>query len=153
MIDGRPPQIEYHRSMSRLRRHFERLVEPAGIQIDGDRPWDVRVHDERLFQRVLSHGTLGLGEAYMDGWWDCDAIDQMVRRAHDSEIARRLASPTTLLRVAEAKLRNLQRGERAYEVGRRHYDVGNDLYRAMLDPLMMYSCAYWHSDPCLRRGC
>ena len=113
--------------MSRLRRHFEQLVRPADIRIDGDRPWDVRVHDERLYQRVLAHGTLGLGEAYMDGWWECEAIDQMVERAHRSEIARRLASPTTLLRVAEAKLRNLQRGDRAYEVGRRHYDIGNDL--------------------------
>ena len=129
--------------MSRLRRHFEQLVRPADIRIDGDRPWDVRVHDERLYQRVLAHGTLGLGEAYMDGWWDCEAIDQMVERAHRSEIARRLASPTTLLRVAEAKLRNLQRGERAYEVGRRHYDIGNELYRHMLDPRMIYSCAYW----------
>ena len=129
--------------MSRLRRHFERLIEPADIRIDGDRPWDVRVHDDRLFQRVLATGTLGLGESYMDGWWDCDAIDQMVHRAHGADIASRLVSPTTLLRVAEAKIRNLQRGERSYEVGRRHYDIGNDLYRAMLDPRMIYSCAYW----------
>ena len=129
--------------MSRLRRHFEQIVRPSDIRIDGDRPWDVRVHDDRLFQRVLAHGTLGLGEAYMDGWWDCDAIDQMVDRAHRSEIARRLVSPTTLLRVVEARLRNLQRGDRAYEIGRRHYDIGNDLYRCMLDPRMMYSCAYW----------
>lgn len=133
----------YIPAMSRLRGHFERMIEPADIRIDGDRPWDVRVHDDRLYQRVLAHGTLGLGEAYMDGWWDCDAIDQMIDRAHRSEIARRLQSPTTLLRVAEARVRNLQRGERAYEVGRRHYDVGNDLYRAMLGPLMIYSCGYW----------
>jgi cyclopropane-fatty-acyl-phospholipid synthase len=131
--------------MSRLRRHFERIVEPADIRLDGDRPWDVRVIDDRLFQRVLSHGTLGLGEAYMDGWWECDAIDQMVDRAHRSQIARRLVSPITVLRVAEAKVRNLQRGERAYEVGRRHYDIGNDLYAAMLDPTMMYSCGYWRA--------
>ena len=129
--------------MSRLQRHFERLIEPADIRIDGDRPWDVRVHDDRLYQRVLTSGTLGLGEAYMDGWWDCDAIDQMVDRAHRSQIADRLASPTTLLRVAEAKLLNLQRGKRAFEVGERHYDIGNDLYTRMLDRRMMYSCAYW----------
>lgn len=129
--------------MGRLRGHFERLVEPADIRIDGDRPWDVRVHDDRLYQRVLASGTLGLGEAYMDGWWDCDAIDQMVHRAHQSQIAKRLVSPTTLLRVAEARIRNLQRGERSYEVARRHYDIGNDLYGLMLDPLMMYSCGYW----------
>ena len=131
--------------MARLRRHFERLIEPADIRLGGDRPWDVRVHDERLFQRVLTSGTLGLGEAYMDGWWDCDAIDQMVDRAHRSQIADRLVSPTTLLRVAGAKLLNLQRGKRAFDVGERHYDIGNDLYRLMLDKRMMYSCAYWRN--------
>jgi cyclopropane-fatty-acyl-phospholipid synthase len=129
--------------MSRLRRHFERIITPADIRLNGDRPWDVHVHDDRLFQRVLAHGTLGLGEAYMDGWWDCEALDQMIERAHRSEIAKRLATPTTLLRVAEARLRNLQAGERAFEIGQRHYDIGNDLYARMLDPRMIYSCAYW----------
>ncbi len=134
--------------MSQLRRHFERLIEPADILIGGDRAWDVRVHDERLYQRVLAQGTLGLGEAYMDGWWDCDAIDQMVERAHRSQIARRLSAPTTLLRVAEAKLRNLQAGRRAFDVGERHYDIGNDLYERMLGRRTIYSCAYWSgSDP------
>ncbi|HEY5664990.1 MAG TPA: cyclopropane fatty acyl phospholipid synthase [Ilumatobacter sp.] len=129
--------------MSRLRAHFERLIEPADIRLGGDRPWDVRVHDDRLFQRVLTAGTLGLGEAYMDGWWDCDAIDQMIDRAHRSEIARRLVSPATLVRVAEARIRNLQAGRRAFEVGERHYDIGNDLYARMLGTPMVYSCAYW----------
>ncbi len=68
--------------MSKLmRRAAERLAADADIRIDGDRPWDVQVHDERLFRRVLTTGTLGLGEAYMDGWWDCEAIDQMVYRS------------------------------------------------------------------------
>ena len=50
----------------------------AGIDIDinGTRPWDVQVHDERLYSRVLLRGSVGLGEAYMDGWWDCEALDQ-----------------------------------------------------------------------------
>jgi cyclopropane-fatty-acyl-phospholipid synthase len=129
--------------VARLRRHFERLVEPSDIRIDGDRPWDVRVLDDRLFARVLAQGTLGLGEAYMDGWWECDAIDQMVDRAHRSELSKRLTSPVTLLRVAEAKVRDRQARGRAFEVGRRHYDIGNDLYERMLDRRMIYSCAYW----------
>jgi cyclopropane-fatty-acyl-phospholipid synthase len=129
---------------SRLRAHFEKLIAATGIRVDGDRPWDVRVHDQRLFQRVLASGTLGLGEAYMDGWWDCDALDEMVYRAQRSDLPRRLISPATLLRVAEAKLINLQSGRRAFQIGERHYDIGNDLYEAMLDARMVYSCAYWH---------
>jgi cyclopropane-fatty-acyl-phospholipid synthase len=128
---------------SKLRAHFERLAESADIRIDGDRPWDIRVHDERLFQRVLSHGTLGLGEGYMDGWWDCDQLDELVRRAQTSDLPRKLLSPTTVLRVAQAKVMNLQSSRRAFQIGERHYDIGNDLYRRMLDGRMIYSCGYW----------
>lgn len=132
---------------SRLRRYFERLLEPADIRLDGDRPWDVQVHDERLFTRALAQGTLGVGEAYMDGWWDCDALDEMVMRAQTSDLARRLVSPTTLLRAAHARVTNLQSRRRAFEIGERHYDIGNDLYSQMLDSRMIYSCGYWrHAD-------
>ncbi len=134
-------------SSSRLRTHFERLGECADIRIDGDRPWDIRVHDERMFQRVLAHGTLGLGEAYMDRWWDCDALDELVLRAQTSDLPRKLGSPTTIVRVAEAKVVNLQSRRRAFQIGERHYDIGNDLYRRMLDSRMIYSCGYWrHAD-------
>jgi cyclopropane-fatty-acyl-phospholipid synthase len=128
---------------SPLRSHFQRLVEPADIRINGDRPWDVQVHDDRLYQRVLAQGTLGLGEAYMEGWWDCDALDQMVARAQQSDITRRLTAPRLMVRVAHAKLTNLQSKRRAFQIGERHYDIGNDLYECMLDARMIYSCAYW----------
>jgi cyclopropane-fatty-acyl-phospholipid synthase len=133
-------------SSHRFRTHFERIVAPADIRIDGDRPWDVRVHDERLYQRVLAHGTLGLGEAYMDGWWTCEAPDEMVLRAQRSDIPSRLVSPTSVARIAQAKVMNLQSRQRAFEVGERHYDIGNDLYERMLDARMIYSCAYWQGS-------
>jgi cyclopropane-fatty-acyl-phospholipid synthase len=128
---------------SKLRSHFERLAETADIRLDGDRPWDIQVHDERLFQRVLAHGTLGLGEAYMDGWWDSPALDQLVCKAQTSDLPTKLVSPTTLIRVAQAKVMNLQSSRRAFTIGERHYDIGNDLYRRMLDSRMIYSCGYW----------
>src|SRR5437660_4122665 len=53
------------------------LLACAVIRIDGTRPWDIRVHDRHFFNRVLASGTLGFGESYMDGWWDCDALDEM----------------------------------------------------------------------------
>ncbi len=113
------------------------------MRIGGDRQWDVHVHDDRVYTRVLARGTLGLGEAYMDGWWDCEAIDELVARAYRSGMAKQLGTPADIARVARAKLTNLQRGRRAFEVGERHYDVGNDLYERMLDKQMIYSCGYW----------
>ena len=121
----------------------ERLVGEADIRIGGDRPWDVRVHDARLFRRVLTEGTLGLGEAYMDGWWECDAIDQMVERAQRAGAPGRMSAPMLALGTVRSLVRNPQTRERAREVGRRHYDVGNDLYTRMLDRRMIYSCGYW----------
>jgi cyclopropane-fatty-acyl-phospholipid synthase len=129
--------------VSRLKKRFEQILEPADIQIDGNRPWDIRVNNDRVYTRVLARGTLGLGEAYMDGWWDCDSIDQMIDRAYRTGMANKIGAPTDVARIAKAKVQNLQRGRRSFEVGERHYDIGNDLYERMLDPLMMYSCGYW----------
>lgn len=126
-----------------IRRYVERVLATADITIDGDRPWDPQVHDERVFARAAALGTLGLGEAFMDGWWSCDALDELVARLSATGTLGRFRSPLNMLRRAAARVVNLQAGERAWQVGRRHYDIGNDLYEAMLDPRLMYSCGYW----------
>ena len=116
----------------------------AGITIGGDAPWDVKITDDRLFQRVLRDGTLGVGESFVDGWWDCDALDQMIDKVVRANLPSTLGKSWVLVaQTVRAKLFNRQ-AARAFEVGERHYDVGNDLYRAMLGPRMMYTCAYFH---------
>lgn len=119
------------------------LLEGADIVINGSRPWDIRVNDERVYDRVLMQGTLGFGEAYMDGWWDAEAIDQLVYRIlkFDLRAAVKIDLPT-IWSLLRSRLVNLQR-LRAFEVGEKHYDLGNELYAAMLDPRMVYSCGYW----------
>ena len=119
------------------------LLETADVEIGGSRPWDLQVHDERLYDRIVSYGTLGFGEAYMDGWWDAQAIDQLIYRVlkHDLRAQMRV-DLATIASVARSRLINLQR-RRAFEVGEKHYDIGNELYAAMLDKRMVYSCGYW----------
>jgi cyclopropane-fatty-acyl-phospholipid synthase len=119
------------------------LLASADVQVEGDRPWDLRVHDPDLFRRVLLQGSLGLGEAYMDGWWDCEQLDEFFSRVLGAELDAKVSCWPDALCFLRAKLLNTQNGSRAYEVGRRHYDIGNDLYRLMLDRRMLYSCAYW----------
>jgi cyclopropane-fatty-acyl-phospholipid synthase len=122
---------------------FSGLMERAGIEIGGSRPWDVQVHDERLYARVLAYGTLGLGEAYMDGWWDSEALDQLVYKLLEFDIYAHLKPDLGLVTsYLRGTLLNLQRA-RVTEVGEKHYDIGNDLYEAMLDRRMIYSCGYW----------
>ena len=126
-----------------LQRRVERVLTDADVRIGGTRPWDLRVHDPHFYARVLAQGSLGLGEAYMDGGWDADSLDGLLFRLLSARIDRRVRGARDLADGLRAWLVNLQRRTRSFEVGRRHYDLGNDLYRAMLGARMVYSCGYW----------
>lgn len=119
------------------------LFAGAGVTVGGSNPWDPQVHDDRLYARVLRDGTLGVGEAYVEGWWDCPALDQMIDRILRARLDMVVRESWVLLSQAiRARLFNLQTA-RPFEVGERHYDIGNDLYRPMLGKSMMYTCAYF----------
>jgi cyclopropane-fatty-acyl-phospholipid synthase len=128
----------------RLRDRVQELLAPADVIVDGDRPWDIRVHDERLFARVLAEGTLGVGESYMDGWWDCEQLDECIARVLRTDFKETVTPWRDALRLLGARLTNLQRPSRAFRIGRHHYDIGDDLFSRMLDRRMIYSCAYWN---------
>ncbi len=126
-----------------LQRRVERVLADADVRIGGTRPWDLRVHDPHFYARVLAQGSLGLGEAYMDGGWDADSLDGLLFRLLSARIDRRVRGVRDLADGLRAWFVNLQRRTRSFEVGRRHYDLGNDLYHAMLGARMVYSCGYW----------
>lgn len=120
------------------------LLALAEVEANGSSPWDIQVHDDRFYARVLSDASLGLGETYMDGWWDCPAIDELICRILKAHLDEKVKNETRYLyQAARARLFNRQSSSRAYEVGIKHYDLGNDLYRAMLDKRLNYTCAYW----------
>ncbi len=120
------------------------LMESVDIKVDGSRPWDIRVHNEDFYGRVLTGASLALGESYMDGWWDCEAIDQLLTRVLTADLQKQLRPSLGLILFGlRAVLSNRQRRSRAFNIGERHYDLGNDLYELMLDRGMNYSCGYW----------
>ncbi len=119
------------------------LLERADVRVGGARDWDIQIHHPQVLQRILAQGSLGLGESYMDGWWDCERVDEFIARVLRARLDRRVGSPGLWLSVLRARVMNLQSVARAWQVGREHYDLGNDLYQAMLDPYMAYSCGYW----------
>ena len=120
------------------------LLSQADIRINGSRAWDIQLHHTGFFKRVLQQGSLGLGESYMEGWWDCERLDilfcKILRAKLDQQMPGNLKD---ILRIASARLFNLQSRSRAWIVGKEHYDIGNDLFTLMLDPHMQYSCGYW----------
>ena len=120
------------------------LLEKADIEINGSRPWDIRIHHPGFFKRVLQEGSLGLGESYMEGWWDCDRLDMFFHQVLKHQLDQQLPHHfKDTLRIAAARLTNLQSRKRAWIVGKEHYDLGNDLFSLMLDPYVQYSCGYW----------
>ena len=119
------------------------LLEEADVHIDGERPWDMQVHDQRLFDRILAEGNLGLGEAYMEGWWDVDQLDQFFHRVLQARLNGRIRDPKLIGAWLKARLFNLQSPRRSRRVAEMHYDLGNTFYQHMLDPWMQYTCAYW----------
>jgi cyclopropane-fatty-acyl-phospholipid synthase len=132
--------------MQRSEKFIRELFESADVQVNGSRSWDIQIHDARFYARVLRDSSLGLGESYMDGWWDCEAIDEMINRVLLARLDEKVMNNTRMaLEVFQARLLNRQSSSRAYEVGKRHYDLGNDLYCAMLDRRLNYTCGYWRN--------
>jgi len=125
------------------KRKVAELLKAADVEIDGDRPWDIRVRDERLYQRALAEGSLGVGESYMDGWWDVERLDEFFCRVQRARIENHLRTPSTILQVLLSRLANQQTRRQSRQVAERHYDLSTRLYEAMLGPTMQYTCAYY----------
>jgi len=131
-------------SVSNAQETLQSILSEADIEINGDRPWDPQVHNDRFYQRILSGGSLAAGEAYMDGWWDCKALDRLFYRFLRARLDQEVGwSWRDLWNVLKATVLNPQSRSRATEVGEKHYDRGNDLFERMLDPRMIYSSGYW----------
>jgi len=131
------------RSDSAAARKVTELLAFAGIGVNGHEPWDIQVHDERFFERALGEGSIGVGESYMDGWWDVPALDQFFTRFRRADLASKVHDLKTALLILKTRVLNLQTMRRAKQVAQEHYDLGNQLYQAMLDRRMQYTCAYW----------
>ncbi|MGF1547103.1 MAG: cyclopropane fatty acyl phospholipid synthase [Thiotrichales bacterium] len=126
-----------------LRSFTAQLLAPADVVLDGDRPWDIQVHSDEMFQRLFRQGSLGLGEAYMDGLWDAVALDVFFDRVLRAGLERKVRPWVVRLAEWRARLVNLQTPLRAHEVAEVHYDLGNAFFETMLDPRLVYSCGYW----------
>jgi cyclopropane-fatty-acyl-phospholipid synthase len=125
----------------------------ADVQINGSRPWDIQVLDDAFYDRVLTDGSLGMGESYMAGWWESPALDQCIAHLLDAHLDKKVAITwSSLLTYCKALLVNMQDKKGAMKVIDQHYQLGNELYVGMLDPLMMYSCGYWKTSSSLERA-
>ncbi len=131
-------------SQTSLETTAKKLLASAGITLNGPNPWDMQVKNPAVYQRVLTGGSLALGESYMDGWWDVEALDEFIARVVGTKLDAKVQDKSRIAwEYFKAKMVNLQSKARAFQVGEQHYDLGNDLYAAMLDARMVYTCGYW----------
>jgi len=139
--------------MSNAKKIIEDLLLEADIHINGQNPWDLQVHNEKFYSKLLYNTELALGETYTDGWWDCRHLDQFFYRALRANLDKNVTMDSsffinnikTFLRNSVAYAINLQTKFRSVEVGKKHYDTGNDLFKIMLDKRMIYTCAFWEN--------
>lgn len=132
--------------MSNAQTIIHNLLTQADIQIGGINPWDIQVHDDRFYQRVLAQGSLGLGESYLDGWWEAASVDQCIARILQAQLETKIPRNAGIVWAAvKARLLNQQNKRQAFHIGQAHYDIGNDLYQAMLGTRLTYTCGYWNT--------
>ncbi|MDR8394775.1 cyclopropane fatty acyl phospholipid synthase [Paraburkholderia sp. USG1] len=131
------------RAASSAHRFVGELLARADVKLEGVRAWDIRLNDDDVPGDILARGSLALGEAYMDGRWECDHIDQFFDRILRARLDEQVRPARLVLHALRAKITNRQTARRSWQVGQQHYDIGNDLYAAMLDRRMTYTCAFW----------
>ncbi|MCK9230374.1 MAG: cyclopropane fatty acyl phospholipid synthase [Syntrophales bacterium] len=130
--------------MEANKRIVERLLAETGTTVNGSNPWDIQVHDDRFYSRVLRDASLGLGESYMEGWWDCPRIDELICRILAGNLEEKVKKNLKILLLyLRARMFNLQTRSRAGIIARRHYDLDNEFFLSFLDSYDQYSCGYF----------
>jgi len=129
--------------MDRAEKTVRDILALAEVGVDGQHPWDLQVTSKEFYRRLLGQGSIALGETYMDGLWECEKIDVFIYKVLRSGLENKISVLSLLWPVLWSKMVNLQSKGRAFNIGKHHYDMGNDLFKLMLDDSMAYTCGYW----------
>ncbi|MEI8024762.1 MAG: cyclopropane fatty acyl phospholipid synthase [Pseudomonadota bacterium] len=140
------------RSRSYAQKVVEKLLNEAGISVNGNEDWDIQVHNHRFYSDVLLRQSLGLGESYMRGDWSARSLDLFIEKLFRSEVSIRKPYPAIIFRETFSRILNMQSRQRAAQVCQMHYDLDNDLFCKMLDERMVYTCAYWNNASTLEQA-
>lgn len=128
------------------------LLSDAGIEISESEPADIVVNDPSFYRRVLTQGSLGLGDSYMEGVWDSPHIDEVIHKILKSGLYQRVAAVYDIRGMIKSRVMNLQTLERAKQVNEEHYDLPVEFYELFLDPYFQYTCARFEGTDDLDRA-
>jgi cyclopropane-fatty-acyl-phospholipid synthase len=127
----------------KLPKKIEEFLALVDVKVNGTRSWDIKVNNPKVFDRFLAEGTLGVGESFMDGWWDVKKLDEFICKVLKVKLDAKLVTPALLFHILKSKVTNLQTVSKSKKVAKEHYDIGNEFYEKMLDKRMQYTCGYW----------
>lgn len=129
---------------NRCKKFLADMLSPAGIEINGNNLWDIQVVNEEFYGKVVRQGSLGLGDSYVDGWWECARVDELFCRICRHQLTDRMKwNLAALIPLLLSGILNMQSKAKAFRIGETHYDLGNLLFRKMLDKRLTYTCGYW----------
>lgn len=131
------------RGMNQFKSVVSSLLELADVRLDGERAWDIHVLTDDFYERLVTQGSLGLGESYVERWWDVERLDEFFHKVISAGLENKVRKLRLLIPVIKAKVLNLQSRARAFRVGEAHYDLGNEFFQHMLDKRLVYTCGYW----------
>ena len=138
--------------MKSLKSKVCELLSLADVTVNGDRPWDIQVNDERFYRRVLAQGSLGLGEAYMDGWWNCKRLDEFFAKVTEAKLETKVNPASMILPALKARFLNMQTKRKSRKVVKTIYDLSNDFYMSFLDSYNQYTCGYFKNTNDLNKA-
>lgn len=108
-----------------IKAYVREIFDNAGVGPDGAAPHNIIVHSDWFYHRLARDGTLGLAEAYLDGWWDCKKLDEFFYKALKAGLYQKVTFPwDRLINYLDFHAFNLQTVARSYEVADKHYDLG-----------------------------
>ena len=101
-----------------------------GIRMNGGYPTDPQIHDESFYHQILSEGTIGLGEAFMEGKWSCQDLEGFLEILAKRKVDRIDLSFKNILFFIVYRLKNLQTKLKSKKVIEIHYEDNNEMYEA-----------------------
>jgi cyclopropane-fatty-acyl-phospholipid synthase len=129
--------------MNFAEKKIKEILDIAKIKINGNNPEDIIIHNPIIYSKIFSNGSLALGEEYMDQTWEAQKLDYFFNRILSVNFKNKFNPLSFIPYIFISKIFNFQTKSKSRIVGEKHYDMGNELYEAMLDKKMIYTCGYW----------
>lgn len=125
---------------------LQKILDESGVTLNGNKPYDIKVLDNRFYKHFFMNPSLGAGEGFMEGWWTCNQLDELFFRVIHHVKTNKLYNTwkIMLVRFINSIINQQTRGK-SLKVANQHYNLDNSLYINMLGPSMAYTCAYWRN--------